>query len=225
MIRKLFFLRHLTRFLGINKLIFKLFYSRKKYEQYFDDLFSSKILPNYIVYDIGANVGYYSKIYSEIIGNGGKVYSFEPSAINFSKLIENTQPNSNIFPLNFAIGGTESNIFLSQGDDEIGANSRLSINASENGNWIQLRTLNSFIKELDLPNAIKIDVEGFEIDVLNGADLILKNKSLKVIGIELHSEILNSKGIKIPEKIIEDILNSNGFKYKWVDFSHLVAFR
>ena len=225
MIRKLFFLRHFTRSLGINKLIFKLFYSNKKYEEYFDDLFSLKILPNYIVYVIGANVGYYSKIYSDIIGNGGKVYSFEPSSINFQKLIHNTHKNSNIFPLNFAIGETESNIFLSQGEDEIGANSRLSISASENGNWIKLRTLNSFTKELDFPNAIKIDVEGFEIDVLKGADLVLKNKSLRVIGIELHSEILNEKGIKFPEKVIENILTNNDFKYKWVDFSHLVAFR
>jgi|LakMenEpi03Aug12_release.lakeMendotaPanAssembly.Ray.scaffolds.fasta_scaffold317375_2 FkbM family methyltransferase len=225
MIRKLFFLRHLTRSLGINKLIFKLVYSRKKYEQYFDDLFSSKILPNYIVYDIGANVGYYSIIYSNIIGNGGKVYSFEPSLINFQKLTHNTHQNSNIFPLNFAIGETESNIFLSQGEDEIGANSRLSISASENGNWTQLRTLNSFTNELDFPNAIKIDVEGFEIDVLKGADIILKSKSLKVIGIELHSEILNENGVKFPENIIENILTNNGFKYKWVDFSHIVAFR
>ena len=64
-----------------------------------------------------------------------------------------------------------------------------------------------------------------EIDVLKGADIILKSKSLKVIGIELHSEILNKKGIKFPENIIENILTNNGFKYKWVDFSHIVAFR
>jgi FkbM family methyltransferase len=225
MIRKLFFLRHITRNLGINKYVFNLIYSKKKYEQYFDDLFCSKLSSKFIVYDIGANVGYYSKIYSEIIGKDGKVYAFEPSSINFEKLLINTKNLTNVVALNYAIGETETRLFLSQGEDEVGANSRLSENSSNNGNWVESKPLNSFYNELETPNAIKIDVEGFEIEVLKGADKLLSNTNLKVIGIELHSKILNERGIKSPENIIENILVSNGFKYKWVDFSHLVAFR
>lgn len=225
MIRKLFFLRHITRYFGINKFVFNLIYRNKKYEQYFDDLFCSKLLPKFIVYDVGANIGYYSKIYSEIIGKYGKVYAFEPSLINFGKLVNNTKNFTNIVPLNYAVGQTETKLFLSQGEDEVGANSRLSENYSTNGNWVESKPLNSFYDELEFPNAIKIDVEGFEIEVLKGANILLSNTNLKVIGIELHSKILNERGVKSPENIIENILISNGFNYKWVDFSHIVAFR
>ena len=225
MIRKLFFLRQITRSLGVNKLLFKLIYSNKKYEQYFDDLFSSKILSNFVVYDVGANIGYYSNIYSKLVGESGKGFSFEPSIINFEKLRFNTKENTNIFPFNVAIGETETKLFLSQGEDEIGANSRLSKSSNDKGNWIHCRTLDSFLEEIEVPNAIKIDVEGYEIEVLNGASLLLANQKLKVIGIELHSKILNERGINSPEKIVENILLKNGFKHKWVDFSHLVAFR
>jgi len=225
MIRKLFFLRGITRKLGINKIVFNLIYSKKKYEQYFDNYFSTKIKQGYVVYDIGANVGFYTSIYSQLVGENGKVYAFEPSIVNYQKLQNTTNIFSNVTLFNFGIGETKMKLFLSQGEDEIGANSRLSNDASTFGNWIDIRTLDSFINDIEMPNAIKIDVEGFEIDVLKGASSILKNPKLQLIGIELHSKILNEKGIYNPEKIIEKILISNSFDFKWVDFSHIVAFR
>lgn len=72
-------LRNFTRKLGINPLLHKLIYWNNSYEEKFDKLFSSKLEPGYIIYDIGANMGNYSIIYSKIVGRNGKVIAFEPS--------------------------------------------------------------------------------------------------------------------------------------------------
>lgn len=93
------------------------------------------------------------------------------------------------------------------------------------GDWVDVLPLDILVKQQEFPNAIKIDVEGFEVEVLEGALETLKNDKLKVIGIEVHSEILESRNIVNPISRMEKILTDAGFKVKWTDFSHLVALR
>ena len=44
-----------------------------------------------IVLDIGANIGFYTKILAELVGENGKVYAFEPDKTNFSYLMKNSE--------------------------------------------------------------------------------------------------------------------------------------
>jgi len=98
------FLRKFTRFLGLNKYIFKLLYSSKTYEEMFDKKFGSLLELNQCVYDIGANVGHYTKEFSTIVGGDGSVIAFEPSKTNFEILKQNTSTHTNITYLNLALG-------------------------------------------------------------------------------------------------------------------------
>jgi FkbM family methyltransferase len=218
-------LRKLTRKLGLNSIIFKIIYNGNSYEELFDNFFRSKLKSDYCVYDIGANMGLYSIEFAKIIGSGGKVYSFEPSAINFRKLTDNVKNISNIITINNAVGRDISKLFISQGVDEIGATSKLNDSKIGLGNWVDVTTIDELITKLPIPNAIKIDVEGFEINVLQGAQKTLMNHELKVVGVEIHSTILDKQGIKNPVEKIEKIFKESGFLLKWTDFSHVVAYR
>ncbi len=85
-------------------------YKGNTYEELFDNYFSQKIKEGYCVYDVGANMGYYSLIFSKLTGS---VISFEPSLINFDKLNENVKNTPNIKILNIGVGNSESKMFIS----------------------------------------------------------------------------------------------------------------
>lgn len=224
--KKIFFLRKLTRFLGLNSLIFRIIYRNNSYEQLYDNFFTSKLSPGFVVYDIGANLGHYSTIFSKTITDAGEVYAFEPSFINFNKLSEATQTFNNISIFNIGIGSKKKRLFISQGSDEIGATSRMCETETSLGQWVDIDSIDNFVLTNKFPNAIKIDVEGFELEVLEGAIESLKSNKLKVVGIEIHTSILESMYKNgNPIKEIESILNKCGFEVKWTDFSHIVAFR
>jgi predicted methyltransferase len=133
LLKKLNGLRKITRILGLNPLIYKLVYGSDSYEEKFDSFFSSKITPNSTVYDIGANIGHYTVIYSNLVGEKGKVVSFEPSVKNFNLLKEKckTAQYNNVIQVNAGLGSTSSKLYLSQGVDDIGATSMMS--QKENG--------------------------------------------------------------------------------------------
>src|SRR5262245_590665 len=66
---------------------------RKVYEPIETRLVMDLVKPNQVVLDIGANIGYYTLIFSKLVGPGGRVYAFEPHPTNFSLLDRNVQTN------------------------------------------------------------------------------------------------------------------------------------
>jgi FkbM family methyltransferase len=170
-------------------------------------------------------MGYYSLKFAKLVGEEGAVISFEPSLINFSKLNENIKSASNISTLNIGVGRSESKLFISQGADDIGATSRIIDIATGNGQWVDIFPIDNIVLQNRFPNAIKIDVEGYEVEVIEGAINALANHELKVVGIEVHSAILDYRKIENPLVRIEKILIDSGFTLEWTDISHLVAYR
>lgn len=221
------FLRKITRRLGLNSFLFKIIYRGNTYEQLFDTYFSNKIENGFCVYDVGANMGYYSLIFSKLAGDEGAVISFEPSLINFNMLNENVKSAANITTLNIGVGSFESKLYISQGADDIGATSRIGDKDTGNGQWVDIMPIDKIVTQnsYPMPNAIKIDVEGFEVEVIEGAINTLKNDKVKVVGVEVHFEILESRKIENPIGRMEKILSESGFIIEWTDFSHLVAYR
>lgn len=219
-------LRSITRKLGINSLLFKIIYGRRNYEQNFDDAFKSLLKQNMIIYDCGANVGCYTKEFSKIVGEGGKVYAIEPSDINGIKLMNYCKCQENVVLLKYAIGRQKSKLWIQQGEDEIGANSSIKNLKPEKGNEIEMTTLENLFDKFEIPDALKIDIEGYELDALLGVDLKKKEfQKLTIIGIEVHSKLMELRGLEKPQERIQKLLENSGFSIKWTDFSHLVAIR
>ena len=221
---KLHKLRAITRRLGLNSILFNFFFGNKNYEENFDESFSRYINKGDVVYDCGANIGHYTKTFADLVGSEGLVIGIEPSPMNYKKLMKNTSNYKNIVNLNFALGKKKELLWFQQGEDEIGANSKVLEDKTNNSIKVDVFTLSEIIDLHGEPNAIKIDVEGFEFDVLLGLEkkLAIKN-SINLIGIEVHSSILETRGIKNAQKKIEKFLIDKNYSINWTDFSHIIA--
>lgn len=223
---QLHYLRKVTRKLGLNPFLFNLFFGKKGYEQNFDNAFKNLLKPNMVIYDCGANIGHYTKEFAGIVGEKGIVYAIEPSELNGQRLKNTCGDSKNIVLLKYAIGKEKSQLWIEQGNDDIGANSAIRINKPKAGNEIEMLTLTDLFLQFQIPDAIKIDIEGFELDALQGINLNQSEfKKISLIGIEIHSKLMEERGLIHPQATIEKILTDAGFSIQWTDFSHLIATR
>ncbi len=167
-----------------------------------------------IFVDVGANTGYYTlNIASKL--KEGKIISIEADPNTFKILEKNCDINkiTNSEIHNVACSNHEGNIDFFKTDKHSGINSILDQPENNNFNKIKIKSntldniLNSRFKKIDW---IKIDVEGAELFVLEGAQETLNYT--KHIIIEIHEHILE-KNNQTSQQII-NILEKNKFKIK-----------
>ena len=189
------------------------------------------IQPGDCVWDVGANVGFYTEKFSELVGAEGKIYAFEPSPINFTRLKEVVGSLANTVILPMALGADKATVAIQQGDDPIGATSKIVTGSTENpigGEFeVELVRGDKLVSsgQASSPNVIKVDTEGFELDVLKGLGDILISVVLRTICIEVHFKLLQERGLSDAPSHIERILEAAGFSYSWPDASHIIANR
>ena len=142
------------------------------------------IKPGMTIIDIGANIGAITLNLAKRVGVKGKVYSFEPSPYNYRKALNNIRLNnfSNIKLINQGLGDKKStaclyNVNLNNRGMQrlLGENSEIS---SYDNTEVEIDTLDRSMQlfEIPPPSLIKIDVEGYEFKVLQGALETLKKK-------------------------------------------------
>lgn len=173
--------------------------------------------PGDVLYDIGANVGAYSLVAFRFLNGQTKVYAFEPSFTTFPQLCKNIYLNGageRITPFPVALSNQNS-VTPFHYRDLIpgGALHALGIPVDQVGQPFQpiftLPTLsyrlNDFVRwfGLPMPNHIKLDVDGTEYQVLEGAAAILGHP-------ELHSVLLEFDEGSPQADQIAAILESNG---------------
>ena len=133
--------------------------------------------------DVGANIGAYTILASAEINS--RVIAIEPLPVTFNNLLENISINNvtkNVKALNIGLGSCKGKLSFTKSHDT------LNHVATENEKDIielEVQTLDSLCLK-EIPLLIKIDVEGYESKVLEGAEKILKNDKLKAIIIELN---------------------------------------
>lgn len=161
--------------------------------------------------DIGSNIGSYTILASAVVG--ASTTSFEPIPSTFNFLQKNININkcsSIVTANNKGVGKEKSVLRFSNSFDTI---NHVLTNDDSVTSFVEIEveTLDSYFEKNinSLPAIIKIDVEGFESDVLTGASNILYNKTLKAIIIELNG-CCHKYGVY--EKDIHEILISYGFK-------------
>lgn len=160
-------------------------------------------LKNKVIFDIGAHIGYMSMCFAELVGENGKVLSFEPNKHNVERFKKNLEKNKDLekiikiyncaltdkngvekFIFNKNIdGGTSSGSFLDKADTAL---DRKFYSLFEEKN-VETLNLNEF-KDAK-PDFIKIDIEGYEGELIKN-NLSYFKKNLPKMVIEIHS-ILN----------------------------------
>lgn len=162
--------------------------------------------------DIGANIGI-TTIW--MARNSKKVFAFEPEKTNLERLKENLSVNNisnvEIIPkcVTNKIGTDELKISEDYGHHTL---SEYHISKLKGIQKVETVTLDDFCKtrNINMIDLLKIDVEGYELEVLQGASDLLKSKRVKIIVFE-YNKILLEKQKRDPCEVIV-FLNENNYK-------------
>ncbi len=162
------------------------------------------------VIDIGAHIGYYTLLFSRLVGERGKVYAFEPEPRNYALLSKNIKLNKakNIIPLQNAVSNKKGTTRLYQDEDNPGEHSTV----VQSGRFVEVEsiTIDDFItsSKVKRVDVIKMDIEGGEFFALLGTLKTIKQNNLKII-MELSHKTLKS-GCNLEELI--KLLKGEDFK-------------
>ena len=185
-------------------------------EQNVKEIFYENICPGDIVIDVGANIGDYTLLACTKVGTSGKILSFEPLSETFLTLERNLQLNefTNCGYFQKAIGEKPSlaNLYKNNLSGTMGH-----LDSSLNGKnlikkeKIEVTTIDDVLtsQHIDVVNMIKIDVEGFEHEVLLGCLQSFKENKIKKIMCEVHYKYLESK--RKSAETIYDLLREHNF--------------
>jgi len=149
-----------------------------------------------VLYDVGANVGAYSLVAAKM-NNSGSIYSFEPGYASFSSLIANININKltdRIMPISMAVSNNNSLDYFNYVTNESGcASNSFGESIDYLGNYfvpqhkqmIPSMMLDHIIDFIDSPTMIKIDVDGIEDKIVEGATKTLTEGRVETVLVEL----------------------------------------
>lgn len=161
------------------------------YEYQKQRLFERTVKPRDIVFDIGANVGFYTLLASTLVGSSGHVFAFEPVPSNVFFIKEHLRLNqvTNVTVIEEAV--SDSLGVASFADGSSRCTGRL---ASEGGYQVRTVSLDELVfnGKAPAPSCMKIDVEGAEMLVLSGAKSLLREVH-PVIFLATHSSDLHKQ--------------------------------
>jgi FkbM family methyltransferase len=152
--------------------------------------FIDQIKPGEVLFDIGACGGAFSLYAAK---KGIEVWSFEPDPTNYQLLLDNIKRNpecgDRIHAINVAIGAKIRQERMSTNENKPGGHNKVLESANVRGrgpyeNIVNVVTLDSLISKV-VPDYMKIDVDGSEMNLALGAANMLKQPKLKQVMIEL----------------------------------------
>jgi len=173
-----------------------------------EDLINKFNITPKLLFDIGANYGQTALYYREEFPNA-TIYSFEPVKQSYEILINNTRQFQNIHCFNIALGDKKAEVEIFLHDEVFSACNSLKFDNSE-GNTAALKeivkvtSLNDFVNENKIGpiDLLKIDTEGYELEVLKGAENLLTNKSVNAILCEVALSGTNKRNTQLNDLII-----------------------
>ncbi|HEY0350590.1 MAG TPA: FkbM family methyltransferase [Gemmatimonadales bacterium] len=152
--------------------------------------FYAALEPGMTVFDIGANIGYYTALAAAAVGEHGRVYAFEPDPRNLEVLRRNSAQarGAPIIVVPAAVGERDgtSSLFLNPADSSINSLARANADVLGSGNsahdvTVPAVTLDAVARQEAIqPDVIKIDVQGAEMLVFAGAQQVLSRHPLKL---------------------------------------------
>ena len=158
--------------------------------------------------DIGANAGYYTALAMTQLGSGGTVVALEPDPENYQILLKTIASNSGarVIPLPKAAGDRECTMTLYRNLSNRGDNRLYPSELPAEGTSVEVVRINSLTDELGLPSVdlIKIDVQGFEGQVIAGMSRTLSRSKQLTVLLECWPEGLRNAGTD-PRRLLDTI--------------------
>ncbi len=181
------------------------------------EIMKKEIKEGDVVFDIGANIGYYTLMFAKLVGPKGKVYAFEPDPTNFSLLEKNVKINNykNVILINKAVGNKTGKIKLYLSEENHGMHRVYESKYCKRAVDIDIIKLDDLFNKGIKLNFIKMDIEGAEIDAIKGMSKLLNKNKPKMLT-EFAPVSINEFGpnpkeyLELLKKVGFKILNING---------------
>ena len=186
-------------------------------ERVFMSLLYQEINEGDVCVDLGSNIGFTTLFMSEKAGQTGKVYAIEPDPWNINMLKQNILNNG--FDYNTTV--YENAITDKEGEIEFWQSEKSNLSSvqktkhSTRSIKVKAHSLKSFLEDKRYPNFIKMDIEGHEVKVFEGALEYFKNNkdgTTKIL-LEVHPQFYNEDNDF--ESILKEFFKI-GFKVKYV---------
>jgi FkbM family methyltransferase len=181
-------------------------------ECYTEAFLKKHVKPGDVFLDIGANIGYFTRLVSKLVGDAGTVHAFEPMPKALRVLRKNTAALRNVVLHDIAVSDCQgvSNFTVRRNGDM----SSLGDHA-DSASVISVKTdkLDNVLKRLTKVDWIKIDVEGYEYEVLKGAvDLIASTNPL------IYFEFIENYSVErsIDIDAFKALLKPLGYSIGWI---------
>jgi FkbM family methyltransferase len=155
--------------------------------------FRRAVAPGDVVYDLGANVGFYSLLASVLVGPRGHVYSFEPLPANLAMLRRHMEMNGvrNCTVFEAAVAASDGHARF---DASISGD--MAHFSNHGADVVRTVALDSLFRSSEIlpPRVMKIDIEGAELEALRGAAELIETHRpaifLATHGDEVHRSCL-----------------------------------
>ena len=173
------------------------------------------IQPGDIVIDAGANIGYVTLLLSRWVGRSGKVISFEPIPQTFDLLYHNTRRLRlrNVTAINLGLSSASGTVRMRIPSDKDGSGNYYEASIVDahrdqeagSGTMVEVGRLDGFLPVVpEQLSFIKIDVEGHELEVLQGSERILRSvKPALLVEINGHPDMAGSKTHRLFDLLTE----------------------
>jgi FkbM family methyltransferase len=162
------------------------------YEDYILEVISAHLPEGGVFVDVGANIGQHALFAAAQLKGAGKVYAFEPLPRLYQQFARSIELNGfqNIEAFNFACGAADAEKILYSNRDNAGQSSLVNEASAEAATKVTIKKLDDVLK-LPRLDCIKIDVEGFEYEVLLGSQELIR-RTKPVIILEFSPNMYNS---------------------------------
>jgi FkbM family methyltransferase len=187
-----------------------------EYEDRFSELLLASIKSDDCVWDVGANVGFYTERLSKL---ARRVVAFEPVLENCRQIESKKIPNVDCMQIALGDAAGEVLMFV----DHQFSSLAVSPYPGAPQQSVKVARGDDF-PALPNPTVVKIDVEGYEVEAIRGMQKILGG--VRALFVEVHFQILGERGMQqAPAVLVRDLKKLGFSRIEWPDASHFAAFR
>lgn len=194
----------------------RMLWHRSDYEDRFAEVMLASVRPGDCVWDIGANVGYYTERFSKLAQH---TVAFEPVVENVRQIESKRMANVECHQI--ALGDSTGEMAMSVNGPF--SSVALAPSAGMHAQTVKVMRGDDLLL-LRPPAVVKIDVEGYELEVIRGMHRILGG--VRALFVEIHFQILEERGMRqAPAALVKDLKRMGFSRIEWPDASHIAAFR
>ena len=176
--------------------------------------------PGAVAIDVGANIGSYTRMMSDLVGVGGQVFAFEPEERNYSRLAKEVQNLQNVVAVQAAVGNTTGAIDLYVSDELNVDHRTYDPDRSRRRLQVSCYRLDDYFPTGQRVDFVKMDIQGFEYEGLSGMSRLLADNEKVVLLMEYWPAGLARAGSSAAQLV--ELLSSLGFQLQFMTHGGLL---